>query len=64
MPRGTHALRLPCILPEDVSLQPLGRFALYDTARSGVPAQIIATGEQRIHAYVLLTIDAAKPDWE
>lgn len=50
------------ILPEDVPLQPLGRFAFYDTARGCDTALVIATGEQRIYANILLTIGVVKPD--
>jgi L-fucose mutarotase len=39
-----------------VDLEPLERFAFYETASSDDVALVIATGEQRIYANVLLTI--------
>jgi len=50
------------ILPEGVGLQPLGRFAFYDAARGCDVALVIATGEQRIYANILLTIGVVPPD--
>ena len=50
------------ILPKGVSLQPLGRFEFYDTARGKDVALVIATGEQRIYANILLTIGVIPPD--
>ena len=44
------------VLPEDVHLETLGRFAFYDAAREDDVALVIATGEQRIYANILLTI--------
>jgi L-fucose mutarotase len=49
-------------LPENVNLQPLGRFAFYDTARGCDVALVIATGEQRIYANILLTIGVVPQD--
>jgi L-fucose mutarotase len=42
-------------------LQKLGRFAFYDVARSSDTALVIATGEQRTYACVLLTIGVIAP---
>jgi len=49
-------------LPAGVELQPLGRFAFYDAARACDVALVIATGEQRIYANILLTIGVVPPD--
>ena len=50
------------VLPEGVGLRPLGRFAFYDAARGCDVALVIATGEQRIYANILLTIGVVSPD--
>jgi len=50
------------ILPDGVALQPYERFAFYDAARSGNVALVIATGEQRIYANILLTIGVVPQD--
>ncbi|NLG27522.1 MAG: RbsD or FucU transport [Chloroflexi bacterium] len=50
------------VLPRGVALQPLERFAFYDAARSGNVCLVIATGEQRIYANILLTIGVVLPD--
>lgn len=44
------------ILPADIPLQPLGRFQFYDAANERDLCLVIATGEKRIYANVLLTI--------
>jgi L-fucose mutarotase len=44
------------ILPQGLGLQPLGRFAFYDTARMGDVALVIATGDPRPYANILLTL--------
>ena len=44
------------LLSKDIVLQPLGRFEFYDNARLPDVALVIATGEQRIYANLLLTI--------
>ncbi|MGI6367608.1 MAG: RbsD/FucU family protein [Anaerolineae bacterium] len=49
-------------LPEGMELQPLSRFAFYDAARDPNVALVIATGEQRIYANILLTIGVVPPD--
>ncbi len=43
------------LLP-DLEVQKLERFSFYETVRSPETALIIATGEQRIYANILLTI--------
>jgi L-fucose mutarotase len=50
------------ILPDDVPLRKLERFAFYDAAREPDVALVIATGEQRIYANILLTIGVVPPD--
>mgnify|MGYP000856961956 FL=1 len=50
------------VLPPELSLQPLERFAFYDAARGGDLALVIATGEQRIYANILLTIGVVPPE--
>jgi len=44
------------ILPQGVELRRLGRFEFYDVARERDTALVIATGEQRIYANILLTV--------
>ena len=48
------------ILP-DQTLDPLERFAFYDAASGSDVALVIATGEQRIYANILLTIGVVMP---
>jgi L-fucose mutarotase len=48
------------LLPR-VELQPLGRFEFYDAARSQDLALIIATGERRVFANLLLTLGVVPP---
>lgn len=50
------------VLPADISLQPLERFAFYEAARGPDLALVIATGEQRIYANILLTIGVVPPE--
>lgn len=50
------------VLPKGVELQPLGRFTFYAAARASDVALVIATGEQRIYANILLTIGVIPPD--
>ncbi|MFN8531384.1 MAG: RbsD/FucU family protein [Anaerolineae bacterium] len=47
------------LLPE-LELQKLERFAFYDAARSRDVALVVATGEQRVYANILLTIGVVK----
>jgi L-fucose mutarotase len=49
------------ILPRDLPLKRLGRFEFYDAAREPDTALVIATGEQRIYANILLTVGAVPP---
>lgn len=44
------------LLPGKLNLTRVGRFDFYDLARSSNTALVIATGEQRIYANLLLTI--------
>jgi L-fucose mutarotase len=48
-------------LPADVQLKHLGRFKFYDAARGIETALVIATGEERLHACILLTIGVVPP---
>lgn len=48
------------ILP-DIELQTLNRFPFYEAARSTDTALVIATGEQRTWACILLTIGVIQP---
>ncbi len=48
------------LLPPEVSLEPLERFAFYAASRDENVALIIATGEERIYANILLTIGVVK----
>ncbi|GIW01893.1 RbsD/FucU family protein [Roseiflexus sp.] len=48
------------LLPH-LTLQPLGRFAFYDAARAPDTALVIATGERRVYANILLTIGVVSP---
>ena len=49
------------LLPDDVALTPLERFAFYDEAKQDSCCLVIATGEQRIYANILLTIGVVDP---
>jgi L-fucose mutarotase len=49
------------ILPGN-ELEPLERFAFYDAASEPDVALVVATGEQRIYANILLTIGVVMPD--
>jgi len=48
------------LLP-DTELQKLGRYEFYDIARGSDVSLVIATGEQRIYANLLLTIGVVPP---
>jgi len=50
------------ILPPGIDLEPLERFDFYDAARQEDVALVIATGEQRVYANILLTIGVVPPD--
>jgi L-fucose mutarotase len=49
------------LLPDDIKLSPLERFAFYDEAKKEDCCLVIATGEQRIYANILLTIGVVDP---
>jgi L-fucose mutarotase len=49
------------LLGDGITLQPLGRFEFYDTARGPDTALVIATGEQRVWSNILLTIGVVPP---
>lgn len=49
------------ILPKGVALEPLGRVEFYDAGRHLDTPLVIATGEQRIYANLLLTIGVVMP---
>jgi L-fucose mutarotase len=48
------------LLPADVSLDPLERFAFYAAAKDDSVALLIATGEERTYANILLTIGVVR----
>ena len=52
------------MLGDDIELQPLERFAFYDEAKKDSCCLVIATGEQRIYANILLTIGVVPPPTE
>ena len=49
------------ILPADLELKKTNRFEFYDAVRDPDTALVIATGEQRIYANILLTIGVVPP---
>ena len=48
------------LLPADVPLDPLDRFAFYAAAKDDSIALLIATGEERTYANILLTIGVVR----
>jgi L-fucose mutarotase len=48
------------LLPSEVELEPLERFAFYSASREDDVALLIATGEERVYANILLTIGVVK----
>ena len=48
------------LLPAEVELEPLDRLAFYAASRDGNVALLIATGEERVYANILLTIGVVK----
>ena len=50
------------ILPEGLELDEISRFPFYETAREQNTALVIATGEQRVYANILLTIGVVPPE--
>ncbi len=53
---------LRAMLPKDVPFRQLKRFEFYDAARDPDTALVIATGEQRVFANILLTIGVVRPE--
>jgi L-fucose mutarotase len=49
------------LLPDGVPMEAKGRFEFYGEARSSDTALVIATGEQRVYANILLVIGVVKP---
>ncbi len=49
------------VLGQSIPLDPLGRFEFYDAARGRDTTLVVATGEQRVYANVLLTIGVVPP---
>ncbi|MGA2977764.1 MAG: RbsD/FucU family protein [Spirochaetia bacterium] len=49
------------LLPNGVPMERKGRFEFYDEAKSTDTALVIATGEQRVYANILLVIGVVKP---
>ena len=49
------------LLPADLGLAPLERFAFYAAARDENVDLVIATGEERVYANILLTIGVVPP---
>ncbi len=49
------------MLPDDIELSPLERFDFYDAAKKDNCCLVIATGEQRIYANILLTVGVVPP---
>ena len=49
------------LLPDEVALEPMERFAFYDEAKKEDCCLVIATGEQRVYANILLTIGVVDP---
>ena len=49
------------LLGSDIVLEPLERFTFYEAARGGDLALIIASGDQRLYANLLLTVGVVAP---
>jgi L-fucose mutarotase len=49
------------VLGPDLPLRPLGRFPFYEAARGRDTVLVVATGEQRIYANLLLTVGVVPP---
>ena len=49
------------MLGDEPALEPLERFAFYDAAKGDSCCLVVATGEQRIYANILLTIGVVPP---
>jgi len=52
---------LSALLPRDTAFEQRGRFEFYAEARSADTTLVIATGEQRVFANILLVIGVVKP---
>ena len=50
------------VLGDAIALQKVERFAFYEAARGPDVALVVATGEQRIYANILLTVGVVPPD--
>jgi L-fucose mutarotase len=50
------------LLPLEVNIEPIERFAFYETVGQPDVCLVIATGEQRIYANILLTIGVVMPE--
>jgi L-fucose mutarotase len=50
------------LLPAGVPMEKKGRMEFYEEAKSPDMALVIATGEQRVYANILLVIGVVKPD--
>ena len=48
------------LLPQEIELEPLERFAFYAASKDECVALLIATGEERVYANILLTIGVVK----
>ena len=49
------------LLGDEIDLTPLERFAFYDEAKKDSCCLVIATGEQRVYANIILTIGVVAP---
>lgn len=50
------------LLPAEVEFKPLERFAYYEAVKSPDTLLVIATGEQRLYANLLLVVGVVAPD--
>jgi L-fucose mutarotase len=48
------------LLPKDIQIQSLERFAFYDAVKSPATTLVIATGEQRVYGNLLLGVGVVK----
>ncbi len=56
---SAHA-EIRSLIPGDVPVELLERFAFYDATRSTSLALVVATGDQRLFANILLTIGVVR----
>jgi len=61
-PEPTIHAEMRKLLPADVPMQKKWRMGFYEEAKSPDTALVIATGEQRVYANILLVIGVVKPD--